>query len=71
MMGDLADLLRDAGAVVAGAAALFGVCGFVAGSLVRDLARPEVRPMRWAEIGAQFGGLFAMSALLWRLAGVH
>ena len=67
---DLADLLTEAGAVVAGGAALFGTLGFLAAQIGRD-AGMDVDPLRWAESGAQWGAVFGLAALWYRASGVE
>lgn len=65
----VAHFLVNAGSVVGSATALGGVLGFVAGSILRDLdGRTE--PLRWAERGAQLGGVFGLTVLGMRLAGL-
>jgi hypothetical protein len=56
MRGDLGDFLAEGGAVVGGAAAMGGVIGFVAGSIVHDF-RPDVDPDAWARYVGFCGGL--------------
>ena len=66
--GDFADFLAQGGAVVGGGAALGAVLGFIAGSLVHDF-RPETDPDEWARVGAVWGGVCGLAALI--DGGVH
>lgn len=63
---DLADFLAEAGSVVGGSAALGATLAFLAGSAARDLGVWDVEPLRWAEIGAQYGGVAGIVALILR-----
>jgi hypothetical protein len=69
-MGGLADFLAEAGAVVAGGAALGAAGGFVAASFLRDLGI-SADPVRWAEATAQLGGVFGAIALILETSGVQ
>jgi hypothetical protein len=69
-VNDLADLLAEAGTVVAGSAALFGTMGFVAAQLSRDLGIHDAEPVRWAERGTLWGGVFGLAAWSYRAAGL-
>ena len=77
---DVADLLAEAGAVVGGGAALFAVLGLITGSLMRDAAQRNgwarergwdaVDPVRPATRWAPYGGLFGLTSLTLRWAGL-
>jgi hypothetical protein len=69
-LSDLGDALAEAGAVVGGGAALGAATAFTAGAILRDAGFDAVEPLRWAERGAAYGGVFGLSALLWRGLGV-
>ncbi|HVE69081.1 MAG TPA: hypothetical protein VNB64_10915 [Solirubrobacteraceae bacterium] len=63
---DLAALLAEGGAVVAGGAALVGTSFFVVASLARDVGI-DIDPLGAAERGGQIGGALGFAALIWRL----
>jgi hypothetical protein len=68
MSDSFADFLAEGGAVVGGGAAFGATLGFIAGSLVHDF-RPEIDPDDWARIGALWGGVGGIVALI--DGGVH
>ena len=68
---DLPRVLGELGAVAGGGTALGAAIGFVAGALARDLRlRSQAQPLRWAEYGGAYGGLFSLCLLGYRALGV-
>lgn len=65
----LARFLVEGGAVVAGGVAIGATLGYVAGAIVSDLGGPA-DPAGWAEAWGRGGGLFGLSYLIYRAAGV-
>jgi hypothetical protein len=65
----LPKLLAEGGAVVAGGAAFFAAVAWILAGLLVDLGYTTIDPLRWAERGGQWGGVFGLTTLA--TSGLH
>jgi hypothetical protein len=63
MSSDVGHFLADGGAVVGGAAALFGTVGFVVATVVHEF-RPQTDPETWTRRAAVYGGIVGLAVFL-------